>query len=323
MSQEKKKIRQRHEKRETEEKISEKNEQTDRVEPKYGPIPRFPYQKVWSRSILILGVLLIVWYNSTQSKEVSLARQREVLLSRTQNFDCPQDYKEDLDKFPECVPEKCGRIVTDKLVSTSETDVLLKIAVNGMNLGGSAGGASILDLHSGALSKGAHFINIFSLEEASRIFNPPDFAIYKVVKTKIHHAIAHHFGVDVGKIYLTKPTFFSRMTNVSAKTIHDEYWLPHVDRVSYEHFHYTSLLYLNDYERDFQGGRFIFIDKNNVNSTVEPRKGRLLMFTSGSENLHAVERVTSGTRYALTVAFTCNSEAAISDPTFGKSVKNP
>ncbi|XP_063979842.1 2-oxoglutarate and iron-dependent oxygenase domain-containing protein 3-like [Diachasmimorpha longicaudata] len=322
MAQEKRTLRQRHEKQENNEKIEEKSDKIEEVEPKYGPIPRIPYQKVWSRSILILGVILIVWYNSTRSKEVPFARQRDILLSRTQNIDCSIDYKEDINRYPECVPEKCGRIVTDKLVSTSETDVLLKIAVNGINLGGSAGGASILDLHSGALSKGNSFINVFALEEANKIFNPPDFAIYKVVKTKIHHAISHHFGIDVGKLYLTKPTFFSRMTNVSAKTIHDEYWRPHVDRESYEHFHYTSLLYLNDYERDFMGGKFIFIDKNNVNSTVEPRKGRVLMFTSGSENLHAIERVISGARYALTVSFTCNSEAAMSDPTFGKSVKH-
>lgn len=55
--------------------------------------------------------------------------------------------------------------------------------------------------------------------------------IYRVVKTKIQHAVAHNFGVDINKIYLTKPTFFSRMTNKSAKTIHDEYWHPHIDKV--------------------------------------------------------------------------------------------
>lgn len=38
------------------------------------------------------------------------------------------------------------------------------------------------------------------------------------------------------------------------------------------------------------------------------------MFTSGSENLHFVEKVTSGERYALTVSFTCDIEAAIKDP---------
>ena len=55
---------------------------------------------------------------------------------------------------------------------------------------------------------------------------------FRVVRTKIQHAIAHNFGVDVSKIYLTKPTFFSKITSGSAKTIHDEYWHPHVDRVS-------------------------------------------------------------------------------------------
>lgn len=88
---------------------------------------------------------------------------------------------------------------------------------------------------------------------------------------------------------------------------------------TYESFHYTSLLYLSDYNRDFEGGRFIFIDKENVNTTVEPRKGRVSMFTSGAENLHAVEKVTSGTRYALTVSFTCDKQFAISDPSVDKT----
>lgn len=94
------------------------------------------------------------------------------------------------------------------------------------------------------------------------------------MKTKIQHAVAHNFGVDIDKIYLTKPTFFSRITNKPAITAHDEYWHPHVDKETYESFHYTSLLYLNDYEKNFEGGRFIFIDKNNVNTTIEPRKGK-------------------------------------------------
>lgn len=87
---------------------------------------------------------------------------------------------------------------------------------------------------------------------------------------------------------------------------------------TYESFHYTTLLYLNDYGRDFEGGRFIYIDKDK-NCTVEPRKGRVSLFTSGKENLHAVERVTSGIRYALTVSFTCDKQYATADPGFEKS----
>ncbi|CAD1473144.1 unnamed protein product [Heterotrigona itama] len=291
-----------------------KKDTTDNVKLKYGPSIRFPYQRVWSRSALIFPVLFIVWYGSRQGKEIYLAKQKEILLSRTLNVGCSSDYKTETSKYPDCAPEKCGRIVTDKLVSSTETDVLLKIAVSGLNFGGSDGGASILDLHSGALSKGQGFIDIYTLPEAKKIFNSADFAIYKVVKTKIQHAVAHNFGIPSNKIFLTKPTFFSQMTNVSAKTIHDEYWHPHIDKETYESFHYTTLLYLNDFGKDFEGGRFMFIDKNNVKTIVEPRKGRVSMFTSGSENLHVVEKVQSGTRYALTISFTCDPNAAISDP---------
>ncbi|XP_061935631.1 2-oxoglutarate and iron-dependent oxygenase domain-containing protein 3 isoform X4 [Apis cerana] len=279
------------EKENQKEKKFEKNIKENTVENikvKYGSSIRFPYQRVWSRFALIFPVLFIVWYSSKQGKEIYLAKQKEILLSRTLNIECSSDYEAETNKYPECVPEKCG----------------------------SDGGASILDLHSGALSKGQGFIDIYSLSETKKIFNSSDFAIYKTIKTKIQHAIAHNFGISSNKIFLTKPTFFSRMTNISAKTIHDEYWHPHIDKDTYKSFHYTTLLYLNDFGRDFEGGRFVFIDKNNVKTIIEPRKGRLSMFTSGSENLHAVEKVQSGTRYALTISFTCNPDAAISDPDY-------
>ncbi|XP_076288363.1 2-oxoglutarate and iron-dependent oxygenase domain-containing protein 3 [Lasioglossum baleicum] len=324
MSQETKKEKKKQIKKEKTNEKEEKPEEnaTGNNSAKFGPSITFPYQRVWSRCALILAVLFIVWYNGKQGKEVYFAKQKEVLSSRTQYLDCSNDYKTEANKYLECTPERCGRIVTDKLVSSTETDVLLRIATNGLNLGGSEGGASILDLHTGALSKGKAFIDIYALPEAKKIFNNADLAIYKVVKTKIHHAVAHNFGVPANKIYLTMPTFFSRMTNVSAKTIHDEYWHPHVDKETYKSFFYTSLLYLNDYGRDFEGGRFMYIDKDHVNTTVEPRKGRVSMFTSGSENLHAVEKVQSGTRYALTVSFTCDPSAAISDPSYRKKQEN-
>lgn len=42
--------------------------------------------------------------------------------------------------------------------------------------------------------------------------------------------------------------------------------------------------------------------------------GRVSAFTSGAENPHYVERVSSGRRYALTVSFTCDPKFAIKDP---------
>jgi hypothetical protein len=175
--------------------------------------------------------------------------------------------------FSGCVPEQCGRVISDGLVSTREARDLLNLAKAGMALGGSKGGATILDLHSGALSLGTNFVSVYSLPKASEVLSTKDFALYKTVRTKIHHAVAHHFGVDTTALHLTYPTFFSRLTAENPQSPNDEYWHPHVDKETYEAFHYTSLLYLNDYGIDFQGGRFLFLDLDSTNRTVEPRKG--------------------------------------------------
>ena len=60
--------------------------------------------------------------------------------------------------FEGCAPTKCGRAVMDNVVSSEESDHLLRLAKKGFAKGGGSGGASILDLHSGALSK--VFMNI-------------------------------------------------------------------------------------------------------------------------------------------------------------------
>ncbi|XP_052791314.1 2-oxoglutarate and iron-dependent oxygenase domain-containing protein 3-like [Mya arenaria] len=224
---------------------------------------------------------------------------------------CSSDYQKD--PFKECKPSFCGRVVRDNVVTSEEAEHLLGVAKRGLAYGGSNGGASILDLHSGALSKNDKFINVYSILPDGEGFTEQDFSIYRRVKDKIHRAIAEHFHVPLTSLFLTKPTFFSRMNTSEAKTMHDEYWHPHIDRVTYGSFFYTSLLYLTTYGTDFTGGRFIFTDQGH-NMTVEPRLGRVSFFTSGSENVHYVEKLTSGVRYAVTISFTCDPSMAIADP---------
>ena len=103
------------------------------------------------------------------------------------------------------------------------------------------------------------------------------------------------------------------------------YWHPHVDKQNTAHYDYSGLLYLNTHGEDYTGGLFAFLgelsasaqkrrlkartarthdsthcsthaltavalpvsDKNKT-STMEPRAGRLVTFTSGNENLHQV-----------------------------------
>ena len=75
------------------------------------------------------------------------------------------------------------------------------------------------------------------------------------VKDKVKAAVASHFNLDNSKLFLSHPTFFSELTAVPAVTPHDEYWHDHIDKETYPSFHYTSLLYLSEYKRDFTGGR--------------------------------------------------------------------
>ncbi|XP_065072299.1 2-oxoglutarate and iron-dependent oxygenase domain-containing protein 3-like [Rhopilema esculentum] len=221
---------------------------------------------------------------------------------------CSNDYGK---KFKGCAPKRCGRCVMDNLFEEEQISKLRELAERGMAHGGSNGGASVLDLHSGALSKGEKFINIYGMQ--TKIFTEDDFKLYKEMKSKIHETITKEFDIQKSKLYLTNPTFFSRMDSRPAKTKHDEYWHPHIDKITYKTFYYTSLLYLSEYGEDFNGGRFNFIGKRS-NKTVEPKRGRLSFFTSGSENPHFVEPVSNGTRFAITVSFTCDPKASIKDP---------
>ncbi|KAK3529648.1 hypothetical protein QTP70_033719 [Hemibagrus guttatus] len=266
---------------------------------------------------LICTCVLLTWLWSLWTNDITETMvSREEVLTQPRVFmvQCSEDYQK-YKHFPGCTPIKCGRAVSDSVVTTDEAQTLKRLAEKGLALGGSDGGASILDLHSGAMSMGKKFINIYRYfnNQIKDIFTEEDFELYRVVRGRIQRVIAETFGLDSSQLYLTKPTFFSRINSTSAKTPHDEYWHPHIDKVTYGSFDYTSLLYLTDYDVDFGGGRFIFMDTNS-NRTVEPRAGRVSFFSSGSENLHRVEKVAWGTRYAITVSFTCDPDYAIADP---------
>jgi len=121
-------------------------------------------------------------------------------------------------------------------------------------------------------------------------------------------------------LFLALPSFLSRINRNPAVTENDEYWHLHVDREQYGCFAMTALVYLNSNEPDdslavarsldaFDGGTFEF--GGEVPATIVPRKGRLSIFSSGWENPHWVSPVRSGTRYALTAAFTCDNVSGI------------
>ncbi|CAB1338165.1 unnamed protein product, partial [Coregonus sp. 'balchen'] len=134
----------------------------------------------------------------------TLVRQAEVIAQpRVYTVDCSEDY-ENYKRYPGCTPQTCGRAITDNSVTREEAMALRRLAERGLALAGSDGGASILDLHSGALSMGKQFVNI-----------------YREVRGRIQAVIAETFDLDPSLLYLTKPTFFSRINSTLAKTQHD------------------------------------------------------------------------------------------------------
>jgi len=279
---------------------------------KYGMVSH----KTIAKFVMLIGAVIFVVYSSYRSENVHpMAKVNEILdKKRHAQFLCHPQFKKEIQELSEaCVPAKCGRFVVDDLVTVEEAHKLLVLAKKGLAKGGGNGGASILDLHSGALSHGDNFINLY--KSHPDLFTARDFETYRTIKNRVKATVAEHFNLDNNQLYLSHPTFFSELTSVPAVTVHDEYWHPHIDKETYPSFHYTSLLYLSDYKRDFTGGRFVFIDEHfKANRTIEPREGRVSAFTSGIENKHHVEPVAGGSRYALTMGFTCDQSKSIPDP---------
>ena len=221
-----------------------------------------------------------------------------------------------------CTPpaDRCGKLIHDDFATADEVEGLRAIAARGMRLGGGAGGPTILDVHGGALSYKDKFIDVWTAFNATD--TPPyrrsEVAIYATLVERVRRLTEATYGVE--GLHLTSPTFFSRMSaDKPPITQHDEYWHVHVDARQYGSFVYTAVLYLADAGKDFEGGTFEFMGSDDdpprgpAAAAVPPTKGRLVLFTSGDEHPHRVTAVTKGTRVALTIAFTCDRQAAIDD----------
>lgn len=231
---------------------------------------------------------------------------------------------------PACLTKKCGRRVVDDLFSNEDIQTLHAIVEKGMNHRENKGGPTILDINTGYIRDTDGLVNLFVGNTA--VFSDEDFAHYGRIITTLKAAVADTFNLQ--ELYFTAPTFITRLDGNpawEAKQMHDEYWHPHADHNNTAHYHYSGLLYMSTYNEDFTGGKFKFIrpefdlfehsnmvegDMTNlatptdadVQLEVEPKAGRVVIFTAGHENTHYVERVTSGQRFVLSFWFTCNPQ---------------
>ena len=92
------------------------------------------------------------------------------------------------------------------------------------------------------------------------------------------------------------------------------YWSPHVDKANVPEYDVSAVLYLSDGDGvDFEGGALHFMDASGGWKTVTPRRNRLVVFSSGEENVHAVGAVTAGERTTLNLWLTRDPRVAAAE----------
>ena len=199
-----------------------------------------------------------------------------------------------------CPPSSCGSecllAVEDDVISADEAaalsehaaNVLSKEATRNKKYGGDAETSeptkpirkAMVDLSRSARfgETSGHLLLVRVLERMRRLAADT----FSITRSRIR--FASHF---VSKITADRPL------NDSAV---------HCDQASFSTFHLSGVLWLGTHGEHFGGGRVDFY-RNSTEPwlRVEPRVGRLALFTSGWEHLHRVEPVSWGDRWSLPV----------------------
>lgn len=128
---------------------------------------------------------------------------------------------------------------------------------------------------------------------------------------RMRRALAHEYGLPLPQL-TPRQTFVSRITHAC-----EERQSLHADEASVPSYHYSCVLYLSSQLEDFEGGCFTFSDPPSYLDLegrgerqlrrLAPVSGLAVAFTSGWENMHFVEPISTGCRFAVPAFFTTAS----------------
>ena len=161
---------------------------------------------------------------------------------------------------------------------------------------------------------------------------------------RVRRTIAHEYGLPLASVlplqaYSRKYT--AGTTQKGGGGGEGDFVILHTDEATHSGYHYSSVLYLSSQGQDFEGGDFVFNDPAKTSgegvgadagaasregsddddcsplsladkirrhgrklTPFHPTRGAAVIFSSGWENMHEVEKITSGTRYAVPCFFT-------------------
>ena len=132
---------------------------------------------------------------------------------------------------------------------------------------------------------------------------------------RLRRAVAHEYGLPLSSVW-TETAFVNRVY-YAAQPLQ---FSVHADESSNKNFHYSAVLHLSSKGDGFEGGDFVFTDPavweadgGRSLQRLSPLKGRAMIFSSGWENVHYVDRVTSGLRFALPAFFRTSGDSPRAD----------
>ena len=137
---------------------------------------------------------------------------------------------------------------------------------------------------------------------------------------RLRRCIADQYDVPLSSL-MPDSAFVSRISAApaiekSVQEARDDYGQMHSDECSIQ-CHYSAVLYLSTQGSEFSGGDFVFCDGTSAGGLREtrlsPKNGQGIYFSSGWENLHYVDAVQSGTRFAVPVFFTTAANPITAD----------
>jgi len=109
----------------------------------------------------------------------------------------------------------------------------------------------------------------------------------------VQKALEEHFGMEMDLVNCN----YQVLTEGGENPMHSDSTKldgsPWRDDGVPEELEYSALLYLNNYEEDFQGGE-VYFELQDV--LVKPKRGQLLFFKGDVEHIHEVRKVLGGAR---------------------------